>query len=47
VTDWQVVGDWPGLGPFELTAPAPGSDPVVVIVQSEGPAEILAAARLK
>lgn len=47
VTDWQAVADWPGLAPLELTAAAAGSDPVVVIVQTEGPANVLAAAHLK
>ncbi len=47
VTDWQPVGDWSGQSPLEMEAEAPGNAPVVVIVQSDGPAEILAAARLK
>ncbi|MFN4153627.1 MAG: DUF1223 domain-containing protein [Paracoccaceae bacterium] len=47
VTDWQSVADWPGAAPLELTAAAAGPDPVVVIVQTEGPADVLAAAVLK
>lgn len=47
VTDWQAVATWPGLAPFEMTAAVAGSDPVVVIVQSEGPADVLAASQLK
>ncbi|MEF3047414.1 DUF1223 domain-containing protein [Pseudotabrizicola sp. L79] len=44
VTDWQAVADWPGDAPFELTTDVVGSDRAVVIVQSIGPAEVLAAA---
>lgn len=47
VTDWQAVADWPGQAPLELTAVAAGPDPVVVIVQSDGPADVLAAVQLK
>lgn len=47
VTDWQAVADWPGQAPLELTAAAAGPDPVVVIVQSDGPADVLAAVQLK
>ena len=47
VTDWQAVADWPGLAPLELTAEAVGPDPVVVIVQTEGPADVLAATLVK
>lgn len=46
VTSWDVVGMWSGLDPLELTATAPGSDPAVVILQNEGPAAIMAAARV-
>ena len=47
VTEWTKLADWPGLAPLELSAPAPGSDPVVVILQEVGPAAVLAAARVK
>lgn len=47
VTDWQAVADWPGIAPFELTTSVAGPEPVVVIVQTEGPADVLAAAQLK
>ena len=43
VTDWQVVADWPGVAALEMTADAAGPDPVVVIVQTDGPADVLAA----
>lgn len=47
VTDWQVLGDWPGTAPLEIEAEAPGDQPVVVILQDQGPARIIAAAALK
>lgn len=47
VTEWTKLADWPGLAPLELSTPAPGSDPVVVILQEAGPAAVLAAARVK
>ena len=46
VTSWKSLGEWPGSEPLEMQADAPGDQPVVVIVQRQGPAEILAAARL-
>jgi hypothetical protein len=46
VTSWQPIAEWDGQGPLDLLADAPGADPVVVIVQKEGPAEVLAVARL-
>jgi hypothetical protein len=46
VTSWERLGDWSGTGPLELTAPFAGALPGAVIVQSEGPSAILAAARV-
>lgn len=46
VTSWERVGDWTGQEPLELSAPYPGDEPGAVIVQREGPAAILAAARI-
>jgi hypothetical protein len=46
VTSWQVLGDWDGAAPLELSADAKGKQPVVVILQAEGPADVLAAAQL-
>jgi hypothetical protein len=46
VTSWEHVADWSGDGPLELAAPLSGEDPAVVILQEDGPAHILAAARL-
>ena len=45
VTSWDRLGDWSGQAPLELAATA-GEGPGVVIVQRQGPAEILAAARV-
>lgn len=47
VTSWQEIADWAGQAPFEHGADVPGTEPVVVIVQSEGPGEVLASAVLK
>jgi hypothetical protein len=46
VTSWEVLGDWPGTAPLDLQVPVAGADPLAVIVQAGGPAEILAAARM-
>ena len=45
VTSWEHVADWAGVEPLDLSTPAPGSEPAVVILQNDGPAAILAAAR--
>lgn len=47
VTAWEAIAQWSGTGPLALEAMAPGSDPVVVIVQEPGPGAIIAAARLR
>lgn len=47
VTEWTKLGDWPGLTPLEMVVPAPGAEPVVVILQEVGPAAVLAAARVE
>ena len=46
VTSWERLGDWSGQEPLEMTAPYDGTEPGAVIVQSDGPAQILAAARV-
>ena len=46
VTSWERLEDWSGQAPLELTAPFAGDEPGAVIVQTEGPAAILAAARV-
>lgn len=47
VTSWQALGEWTGEAPLSLEAKAPGSDPAVVILQSQGPSFIQAAARVE
>lgn len=46
VTSWDRLADWGGQEPLELTAPFPGDEPGAVIVQTAGPAAILAAVRV-
>lgn len=46
VTSWERLDDWSGLAPLDLTAAFAGDLPGAVIIQTEGPAEILAAARI-
>jgi hypothetical protein len=46
VTSWDGLGDWAGQAPLELSAPFTGDLPGAVIVQTAGPAAILAAARV-
>lgn len=47
VTSWDTVTEWSGQQPLDLTETVRGSQPVVVILQAAGPAEILAAARVE
>lgn len=47
VTSWQNVGEWTGKSPLALTTRATGDDPIVVILQQEGPGAVLASAVLK
>ncbi len=46
VTSWDNLGEWVGPEPFEITATFKGDLPGAVIVQSDGPSAILAAARV-
>lgn len=46
VTSWQVVGDWDGSAPLQLETEYLKGNHGVVILQAEGPAAILAAARV-
>lgn len=46
VTDWHPVGEWSGQAPLRMDAPVSGDDPVVVILQEQGPGPIVAAKRL-
>jgi hypothetical protein len=47
VTSWELVEDWGGQSPFEVTTPYVGDEPGAVILQADGPAAILAAARVE
>ena len=47
VTSWQNVGEWTGKAPLAMTTRATGDDPIVVILQEEGPGAVLASAVLK
>ena len=47
VTSWERLEDWSGEAPLELSTPFKGDEPGVVIVQTDGPAAILAAARVE
>lgn len=46
VTSWEGLGDWAGQAPLEMAVPFAGDLPGAVIVQTAGPAGILAAARI-
>ena len=46
VGSWERVGEWSGQAPLELRAPRPAEPEGVVILQRQGPAEIVAAAAL-
>jgi hypothetical protein len=46
VTSWEGLGEWQANVPLELTAPFGGDQPGAVILQTAGPAAILAAARI-
>jgi hypothetical protein len=46
VTSWEGLGAWSGQEPMEIMVPFAGTEPGAVIVQSEGPSAILAAARV-
>lgn len=45
VTSWETIGEWSGQDALDLTQTVQGTQPVVVILQTAGPAAILAAAR--
>lgn len=47
VTAWSTLAMWDGKSDLALTAPVEGEDPVVVILQAEGPGRIFAAAIVK
>ena len=47
VTSWQNIGEWTGKAPLAMTTRATGDDPIVVILQQDGPGAVLASAVLK
>lgn len=47
VTDWRHLGVWSGEAPLRMEAEAAGDQPAAVILQHEGPGEIIAAAALR
>lgn len=47
VTDWQVLGDWDGAAPLDVTVAAADDAPAVVILQEPGPGLIVAAEVLR
>ena len=47
VTSWTRVGEWSGAADLQIAAPVDGDDPVVVILQADGPGLIYAASVLK
>jgi hypothetical protein len=47
VTSWEGLADWSATEALELTVPYQGSEPGVVIIQTQGPAAIVAAARVE
>lgn len=46
VRSWQLLQRWDGASPLNIQAEAAGPAPLVVILQADGPAEILAASVL-
>lgn len=47
VEAWEVLGDWDGAAPLNISAEMTGDLPCVVIIQGQGAGPILAAARLR
>lgn len=47
VNSWTVLTQWDARAPLTLAAPAPGTQPVVVLIQKSGAGPIMAAARVK
>lgn len=47
VTQWRRVAQWNGGGALRLELPFAGAEPAVVILQAEGPGEVLAVRRVR
>jgi len=47
VRSWQVLGKWDGTTQLNMETAVTGSTPLAIILQTDGPAEILAAAALR
>lgn len=47
VTSWNSIATWDGQSDLRMSAPIEGEEPVVVILQEEGPGRIYAAAEVK
>ncbi|WP_341366385.1 DUF1223 domain-containing protein [Yoonia sp. BS5-3] len=47
VRSWDIVSQWDGRAPLNLTAEAPGNDPVAVIIQQASNGPIVGAAQLR
>jgi hypothetical protein len=47
VTEWHEIGRWSGEAPLALEADLAGDQPAAVILQKEGPGDIVAAAALR
>jgi len=47
VTGWDRIGSWDGSGEFAFTADVPQDGPLALVIQAQGPGEVLAAFRLR
>ncbi|MCB1339404.1 MAG: DUF1223 domain-containing protein [Maritimibacter sp.] len=47
VTAWERIGTWDGTGELDLTAEVAGDGPLALVIQVQGPGEVLAAFRLR
>ena len=47
VQSWDIISQWDGVAPLDLTAQAPGDNPVAVIIQQASNGPIVGAAQLR
>ena len=47
VTSWEIIGQWTGREPLEMSLTVAGDDGVVVIIQHRGPGQVVAVAQLR